>query len=840
MKNKSIKYLWGTFFCLLFLFSCQDTDELSREIDNLKDRTTALEAATKSLNTSLGSLQALLKADMIVGVTYVGNNYRIELNDGSSIDVVQASKVNLSVPQVSIDKDGYWIYSTDNGTTFNPLTDDKGNKIPATVESAGQGSVTPLLRVNSNGYWEISIDGGIKYELLGGKETTAVGKDAESVDAVFKTVVYDPDKKILTVTLLDGKIFSIPCTESFYLNVLGASETQVFPLAETRIYEVEQNEVEKATILAPDNWKIDLEEKQLTITAPSTATAEKEYTIKIVCTSINGYLRITSIPVKLLTTGFDANATLAWNNFATGNPANVLPDFSYAGYKHGIEAPPAIDLKSSGYTVYNVKDYGAKGNGTTSDRTALETIIKKIGRPQNAKAIIYFPAGTYVLHTAADNVDGVTKAIEMNFGGFILKGAGRDKTFLKMEAPSVVAPGNTNPTSVAMINVKHTNDIGSAVRVTGEQADKGTFTIEVADGNTFSVGDWVCLKLIDNSASLIQKELTSKTADGNEWKKTADASWTSLTNTGVQVYDYHQIAKKEGHKITFAEPLMHEVDPQWNWGLHKFNYYENIGIEDLTFEGNTKLGYLHHGNSYADDNDFKPIGMMRLVNSWMRRVNFVNVTEALSIASSANISAYDINISGNRGHSAIRSGGSSRVFIGKVNDYSNGNIAINENQNGDYLEDAGQFHGCGISKQSMGTVIWNSTWGKDACFESHATQPRATLFDRCSGAFIKLHQGGAQSELPNHLDDLVLWNFNATSTNDQSKGTFSWWGGGWTYFLPPTIVGFHGAAAGQLTFANNEVKLNESYNAAVEPYSLYEAQLRKRLGFVPAWINSLK
>ena len=28
--------------------------------------------------------------------------------------------------------------------------------------------------------------------------------------------------------------------------------------------------------------------------------------------------------------------------------------------------------------------------------------------------------------------------------------------------------------------------------------------------------------------------------------------------------------------------------------------------------------------------------------------------------------------------------------------------------------------------------------------------------------------------------------------------------------------------------------------AAVEPLSLYEAQLRQRLGYVPAWLNSLK
>ena len=716
-NNKSIKYLWGGFFCLLFLFSCQDTDELSKEIDQLKDRTVALETATKSLNTSLESLQALLKADIIVGFTYVDDKYRIELNDGSTIEVVQASKVNLSIPQLSINKEGYWIFSTDNGATFNLLTDEKGNKIPATTASADKAAVTPLLRVNSNGFWEISTDGGNTYSLLGGKECTAVGNDGESKDGVFEEVIYDSEKKILTVTLTDGQVYKIPCTESFYLKIAGTSTQQVFPLGEKRIYEVEQNEVADVTILAPADWQVDLKEQQLTIIAPASTSIEKEDHIKIVYTSIQGYLRMVTISVKLLTTGFDANATLAWNRFATHSPENILLDFSYAGYKHGTEAPPAIHLKSSGYTVYNVKDYGAKGDGKTSDREALVSITKLFKNQTNAKAIIYFPEGDYVLHTSADDENGVSKPIEINFGGFVLKGAGRDKTIIRMADRNVAATNSTPPT---MINIKHTVDLQNPIRLTGDVAAKGTSVINVADGISFSIGQWVCLRLIDSSTSLVAKELTSITADGNVWNKTADSQWSNLNNSGVQVYDYHQIADKKGNEITFTEPLMHEVDPQWKWELCKFNYYENIGIEDLTFAGNTQPGFLHHGNSGGDDNDYKPIGMMRLVNSWIRRVNFTNISEALSISSSANISAYDIEINGNRGHSAIRSGGSSRVFIGKVYDHSKGNIAIDENTTGAFLDNAGQFHGCGVSKQSIGTVIWNVTWGEDACFEAHS------------------------------------------------------------------------------------------------------------------------
>ena len=36
------------------------------------------------------------------------------------------------------------------------------------------------------------------------------------------------------------------------------------------------------------------------------------------------------------------------------------------------------------------------------------------------------------------------------------------------------------------------------------------------------------------------------------------------------------------------------------------------------------------------------------------------------------------------------------------------------------------------------------------------------------------------------------------------------------------------------------MKRCENNNGAVEPLSLYEAQLRNRLGYVPGWLNALK
>ena len=61
--------------------------------------------------------------------------------------------------------------------------------------------------------------------------------------------------------------------------------------------------------------------------------------------------------------------------------------------------------------------------------------------------------------------------------------------------------------------------------------------------------------------------------------------------------------------------------------------------------------------------------------------------------------------------------------------------------------------------------------------------------------------------------------------------------GFWWKFMPPIIVGFHGSP---LDFDATQMKRLESNGTAVEPYSLYEAQLRKRLGYVPSWLSSLK
>ena len=863
MKGMNIKTLACWCFCLLLLplQSCNDdVDDLQAQANLLKERVTVLEQAVEQLNTSVAAWQYLQTGAPIVGVTPVEKGYRIEISvtnaegvaEAKSFEVVTGENVEGLLPLMRINADGYWECSTDQGKTYTPMTDADGNKLTALPGNAeGKAPVTPRLRIDADGYWQVSYDDGTSWQNLtadDGSRVYALAQLSQGANSIFSNVIYDKESATFRVTLkADGKDYSFPVVDTFYLKLYY---------------------METTTEVGDEGWKVKLDEDMLTVTSPASNAAEVQEKINLVITSPENYIRVVTLNAKFLTTA--AEGCTAWTEFVTGADNNVLLDFSYAGYMHGEVAPPDVTIDfdnpqadaagnkyynatlaggaqgSATYKVYNVADYGADGSDEVSDRPALIKILKDVMgcteryedsektlryyiSGNNANAIIYFPEGNFILRGGAENE--TVETLRLTMGNLIIKGAGADKTTLEMAVKN-------NPTSEDMwstpnlLEIKHNSGLSDLTDVTGDAA-QGTFSVEVASTAGISAGDWICLTLVNNDPELIAEELAPYSVEN---------TMTELTQNGVQVYDLHQVKSISGNTLTFVEPIMRKVEAKWGWKIQQYPHYENVGVEDLKFLGHSKEDFKHHGSA-DDDGAFKPINFIRLTNSWMRRVDFESVSEAASIVSCANVSAYTVHITGNRGHSAVRSQASSRVFIGNVTDTSNGYKAENAggNQLGDYLEGAGQYHGCGVSKPSMGAVIWNVQWGNDACFESHATQPRATLIDQCTGAFIPWRQGGDKEQVPNHLNDLTIWNMNATLTDydDAWSGKFIWWQQDGFYWknLPPVIVGFHGAA---ITFDETQIKRLESQGKAVEPSSLYEAQLKRRLGYVPGWLTSLK
>lgn len=856
---------------LVALYSCDERDDLRSDIDNLKERVANLEASIEQMNSDISNYQQMVEGKILV-VGYSKDeqdNYTIELSNGETI-TIYSGKVDMNdMPLFSVNASGHWAYTINDMTTELLVNDKPVSAIP----EAGTAGVTPKLKVDANGFWLISIDNGSTWNKLGNNQIADGTQAVANASSLFSNVTIDEATGQITFTIrADNSQVKVPIYgKDFYLTIKNEG-TATFGLGQKQEFVVEQANVETATI-ENQTWGVKLTENKLIVTAPKTNVQGKEYEeqIYIKIFSKEGYCRVVKLPVKLLTTKIDANSAIAWQHFKTGEN-NVLPDYSYAGYNHGESAPQGAF--SLGYQVINVKERMTAKNMTA--REALISILQEKGMTKvngtnklnaNAKIVIYFPAGDYVLHNDDDNTrdeskqkdavdsknNNVSSGIEIYGGNFVIKGDGPDKTRLIMETPNLPTSISNLSSSPILLAIKHTNgpnNAGNSPKLASvtENAKRGDFTVKVSGTTGISSGQWVQLRLRSGDRELVKKEIGPIALNEN-WaiaKAPISINQSSDDLYGVKITEFHQVKSAANGKITFYEPIMHDIDIKYNdtegWEIRTYKYLENVGIEDLSFVGNALDGYAHHGEGHAEqakvgwqyDGAYKPLLLQRVVNSWVRNVHFESVSEALTFAESANSSAYDIRISGKRGHSAVRSQGSSRVFIGKVRDESAGNDVYGKSCQG-------QFHGCGVSKPSVGTVLWNVTWGNDACFESHATQPRATLIDNCSGGLVYYRAGGDENEVPNHLGDLTLWNLNVTGT-DSHASNFAWWSDSdtWWKIFPPIVVGTHGMNVKFPGKEQQQVTYEESTGMKVSPESLYEAQLRERLGYVPGWLNALK
>ena len=856
---------------LVALYSCDERDDLRSDIDNLKERVANLEASIEQMNSDISNYQQMVEGKILV-VGYSKDeqdNYTIELSNGETV-TIYSGKVDMNdMPLFSVNASGHWAYTINDMTTELLVNDKPVSAIP----EAGTAGVTPKLKVDANGFWLISIDNGSTWNKLGNNQIADGTQAVANASSLFSNVTIDEATGQITFTIrADNSQVKVPIYgKDFYLTIKYEG-TATFGLGQKQEFLVEQANVETATI-ENQTWGVKLTENKLIVTAPKTNVQGKEYEeqIYIKIFSKEGYCRVVKLPVKLLTTEIDANSALAWQRFRQGED-NVLPDYSYAGYNHGESAPQGAF--SLGYQVINVKERMTAKNMTA--REALISILQEKGMTRvngtnklnaNAKIVIYFPAGDYILHNDDDNTrdeskqkdavdsknNNVSSGIEIYGGNFVIKGDGPDKTRLIMETPNLPTSISNLSSSPILLAIKHTNgpnNAGNSPKLASvtENAKRGDFTVKVSGTTGISSGQWVQLRLRSGDRELVKKEIGPIALNEN-WaiaKAPISINQSSDDLYGVKITEFHQVKSASNGKITFYEPIMHDIDIKYNdtegWEIRTYKYLENVGVEDLSFVGNALDGYAHHGEGHAEqakvgwqyDGAYKPLLLQRVVNSWVRNVHFESVSEALTFAESANSSAYDIRISGKRGHSAVRSQGSSRVFIGKVRDESAGNDVYGKSCQG-------QFHGCGVSKPSVGTVLWNVTWGNDACFESHATQPRATLIDNCSGGLVYYRAGGDENEVPNHLGDLTLWNLNVTGT-DSHASNLAWWSDSdtWWKIFPPIVVGTHGMNVKFSGKEQQQVTYEESTGMKVSPESLYEAQLRERLGYVPGWLNALK
>lgn len=500
-----------------------------------------------------------------------------------------------------------------------------------------------------------------------------------------------------------------------------------------------------------------------------------------------------------------------WVSSLESGTEPILPNFSYAGYHNGEIGLPT----SFSQTVYNVTDtaYGAVADDGNSDKDAILAAIAA-AELNPSGGIVFFPPGEFHINETSDDVDEIIRISKSNV---VLKGSGSGAGGTTLIQTSYTNPTNPNNywTCPYLIQFKPSSTNRTHITNITANATRETYDVQVASTTGISVGQWVRLKLSDNDTNLIAAEFAPYAVV---------ASYTSIA-AEVKTWEIHKVEAINGNTITFVEPIHKTIDSSYDWNLETFPVIEEVGIQDLNYEGGMDTSFVHH-SGWQQDSGWSGIEFNQVANGWISNVYFTQMSNAAQLKLTGYSSAIQNNYYGNPGHAFISANASTGCLIGLNTDNS-----------------TGIHHGCGVSGPSIGNTLWRNEMPTDgnSGTEIHANQPRANLIDACKGG-LGMNYGGSVSNQPNHLRHLVLWNFEGKGYVDTN---FEFWRNNYTYakIIPPIVSGLVGFTISEdtsqsISGTDKQYQENESPGTHVDETSLYEAQLTHRLGALPIWIES--
>lgn len=490
-----------------------------------------------------------------------------------------------------------------------------------------------------------------------------------------------------------------------------------------------------------------------------------------------------------------------WTQYVAAKAGGTEPtvsDFSWAGYRGGAEAIPTVN-----HTVFDVTSFGAVPNDGASDRDAIQAAID--AAEANGSGIVFFPPGRFHLNTAADAGTPIT----LQGSNIVVRGSGMNAggTELFMERNLEPTDPNSLQSTPFIFQVKPLSTSDGTLTTITASAPRMSYTLQVASTSNITVGQRVTIYMLNPAA---RDEFLAP--------YTPDATWGDLFNPGINVRELHTVAAKTSTTVTLREPLQHDINSAYGYSLRRNVGLEEVGFEDLAFIGNWKGSFVHH-RSPLDDGGWSGLHLLRVSNGWVRRVRFDSWNWPLYADTCSWSSVLSTQNNGVRGHLWYQTRRGYGMLFGLSED------------------NASQFHGPSVGYQNTCSVSWRVKYPGNTSWDSHGSQPYATLIDRSVGGMSYGHAGGSQVDLPNHLQGLTLWNHEQTGA---AVSNYDFWRSGSNTrdrFINPLVVGFHGAAS---TFNVSHLQGLESLGTMVAPESLYEAQLEHRLGSAPAWIAPAK
>ncbi len=508
-----------------------------------------------------------------------------------------------------------------------------------------------------------------------------------------------------------------------------------------------------------------------------------------------------------------------WKRYAAApNTDPNIPNNSFAGYHRGEVAIPSPQV------VANVRQLGAKGDGQADDTAAFQAALKAAGAKGGA---ILVPAGRY-------KVSGL---LHFKDNGVVLRGEGIDKTTIELTQSLTDAVGPMTQEgksewswSGGLIWIAPADAFGADGKVAGRDsgvsqgaevwhpgptlatvtapAKRGDSIVEVSSTAGLKPGALVMMTWDNPADASLLKHIA-----GHPLMETYD--WSSATWILPPLLPTWQwpveVKAVQGSKVMLAQPLRVDIRPEWKVAFSEIGpVVQEVGIENLKLELHAPSDHKHlmcvgWNGIYLD----------RAYNCWVRNVEIQSAENPLILASSKNVTADHVTISGpaqNHHSIAVRVASHDNLIQNFVVD---GPIRVK--------------HGINIEWLSSGNVYSKGRMAKGT-FDSH----RALSFDLIRTEITLNNEadgpGGAGQAGPFLGARVAHWNIELKDSPRKDPSEF--------VYMPEAmpmgaLVGIRGAAmstAPALAMPKGEKGAVVADDGKTPtPPNLYEAELKLRL-----------
>jgi hypothetical protein len=490
-------------------------------------------------------------------------------------------------------------------------------------------------------------------------------------------------------------------------------------------------------------------------------------------------------------------------------PPSRLPEVSFAGYQCGEKAIPTPAVTA------NVKDFGAKGDGTTDDTKAFNDAIAATN-----SGTILAPAGTYVIRNL----------VTINKPNVVLRGEGPDKTTLYIPITltdvkpnpqaGTTMPNGSGPRSwysygSGFLNLSGGNNSQSLANITAAAA-RGDSWITVSTVTGITAGQWVQVQVSDDAAmtltDYIYGGMISAGLDNGD-DKPLRAGGTSFA-ARVKSVD------ASGKRVELDRRLEFEIRTAWTPTLKTFApSVTNSGFESFAIKF-PATPYPGHFNELG----YNGIQLSGVAHCWVRNVTLINAEGGVFTGGASFNTITNVILTRtpdkavyakDKYETAAGATGHHGIFINSAD-----NLVTNFDFQTNYVHDL-SVQGF----QTHGNVFSNGK-GLDVCFDHHGDRDHSNVYtniDLGDGNRWFL-SGGAGGPASGAWE--TFWNIRSVKNQTYpGKGSYS------VAPFGPLSINFVGITTNTPSTKVIDGKWWEAIAPAdLVPQNIHEAQLALRLG----------